>query len=396
MHIDVTVQCPVHDSFRVRQVAGLFDMALRATCSERFVVEMPDLNEPWSIGVIVGPSGSGKTTVARRAFGEHVCRGFDWPEALAVIDGFGDLPIKTITQTLTAVGFSSPPSWLKPYSVLSNGEKFRCDLARSLLRTEDLELRTEAQRQIENPLVRSPQSCSSLVVFDEFTSVVDRTVARIGSAAVARAIRGGKIAGRFVAVTCHYDVIEWLEPDWVLDMATRTLSRGRLRRPAIRLELFRCHHSAWKLFAKHHYLNSSLHPSSRCYLATSEEQPVAFCALLAAPPARDCKRVTRLVVLPDYQGVGIGSRVLDCVAELSFASGNRVGITTSHPAMIASLRYSRHWRCRGVRAHGFARHTSRRAAVSSAGRPVCSFEFVGIREGGRVGSAYAATNGRAQ
>lgn len=44
----------------------------------------------------------------------------------------GDRPIKEITGLFTAVGFSSPPSWARPYRVLSNGEQFRCDLAPAL------------------------------------------------------------------------------------------------------------------------------------------------------------------------------------------------------------------------------------------------------------------------
>ena len=107
-------------------------------------------------------------------------------------------PIKDITGILTAVGFSSPPSWIKPYRVLSNGERFRCDLARAILEGGEL------------------------VVFDEFTSVVDRTVARIGSAAVAKAVRRTG-PPRFVAISCHYDIARWLQPDWVLDMQGRTL-----------------------------------------------------------------------------------------------------------------------------------------------------------------------------
>ena len=61
----------------------------------------------------------------------------DWPPDRAVIDGFGQRPIKDITHLLTAVGFSSPPSWIKPYRVLSNGEQFRCDLARALAGEND-------------------------------------------------------------------------------------------------------------------------------------------------------------------------------------------------------------------------------------------------------------------
>ena len=58
-----------------------------------------------------------------------------------------------------------------------------------------------------------------LVVFDEFTSVIDRNVAQIGSYAISRAIRHhpGK---QFIAVTCHFDVLDWLEPDWIYNVDT--------------------------------------------------------------------------------------------------------------------------------------------------------------------------------
>ncbi|HEY1785726.1 MAG TPA: hypothetical protein VGG30_09270, partial [Pirellulales bacterium] len=206
--VDVQVECPVYDSFRVQQVAGLFDVPIAKRASASFAVEVPGLDEPWQIGLIVGPSGSGKTTIARAAFGDSVYTMAPWPAEQAVIDGFGELPIRTIVGLLTAVGFSSPPAWVKPYCVLSGGEQFRCDLARALATAL-------AGRQAE--------SARPLVVFDEFTSVVDRQVAQVGSAAVAKAVRGDLAAVRFVAVGCHYDVAEWLEPDWVVDMATRKL-----------------------------------------------------------------------------------------------------------------------------------------------------------------------------
>ena len=132
--LDITVQCPVFDSFRVQQVAGMFDVPLAEKVTQRFAVEVPDLTaEPgWRIGLIVGPSGSGKTTVARRLFGSKLIEHQSWPENRAVVDCFGDRSIREITGLLTAVGFSSPPSWIKPYNVLSGGERFRCDLARAL------------------------------------------------------------------------------------------------------------------------------------------------------------------------------------------------------------------------------------------------------------------------
>jgi energy-coupling factor transporter ATP-binding protein EcfA2 len=355
MLIDASVHCPIYDSFRVRQVAGMFDLNLGEKASERFSVEIPDIGEDWTIGLIVGPSGSGKTTIAAQAFGNRLCQPTTWPEDRAVVDCLGEAPIKQIVYTLTAVGFSSPPAWVKPYAALSNGEKFRCDLARALLMDDDL------------------------VVFDEFTSVVDRTVARIGSSAVARAIRSGNIKRRFVAISCHYDIAPWLEPDWVLDMGSGTLARGRLQRPGIRLDISRCRSSAWKLFSQHHYLSGSLHPSAQCYLATVEEHPAAFCATLPNPPRRNCRRITRLVVLPDFQGVGIGMRLLDFVAQLADRDGQRISITTSHPAMIGGLSRSPRWRCRAIKRNGFSRHSYCERA--SAGRVVCSFRYVGEMAG---------------
>lgn len=301
-------------------MAGLFDVPVTEKARQSFSAEVPSLAEPWQIGAIVGPSGSGKTTIAGEAFGRFFYRPTAWPTDAAVIDGFDDRPIKTITRTLTAVGFSSPPAWIRPYAVLSNGERFRCDLARALL------------------------SDQPVVVFDEFTSVVDRTVARIGSAAVAKAIRRGQVGRRFVAVSCHYDILRWLEPDWIVDMVTGEVSRRRLRRPRIELEVFRCRNAAWRLFGPHHYLSAKLHHSAQCYLTTWAGRPVAFVAVLPMTGKAGYRRVSRIVVLPDFQGVGVGSRVLEAVCDLYRRRGEKIGITTGHPGMIAHLLRSAKWR----------------------------------------------------
>ena len=100
--------------------------------TERFHAEVPDESENWQIGLIVGPSGSGKSTIAGRAFGDKLYTGGEWPDDLAVVDCFGELSVRKVVDLFTAVGFGSPPSWVKPYGVLSNGERFRCDLARAL------------------------------------------------------------------------------------------------------------------------------------------------------------------------------------------------------------------------------------------------------------------------
>ena len=353
---DLTI--PLFDSFRVRQVAGMFDVPLAEKLGRRFEAELPDDDEAWHIGLIVGPSGSGKTSLARERFGSAVHRPGEWPADRAVVDGFGDAPIKRITGLLTAVGFSSPPSWIKPYSVLSNGEKFRCDLARALADDGAAVAGT------------SIESAPPTVVFDEFTSVVDRNVAQIGSAAVAKALRSGFVRKRFVAVTCHYDVEAWLEPDWTLDLATRTLHRRRLRRPSIELRLYRCEHRAWRLFAEHHYLSGGLNRAARCYAALWNDAPVAFAAVLPQFNAPGRWRLSRLVTLPDYQGVGIGVRTAEALAEVYRAAGCGFSVTAAHPAMLAHCRRSPAWRLKRVT------KGNRRGAP----RATASFEYVGTAE----------------
>ncbi len=374
--LELALTCPVYDSFRVQQVAGMFDVPIEKKMVQRIRVQRPELCGSWQIGLIVGPSGSGKSQLARHLFGPHVRQQALWPEDRAVIDCFGDRPIQEITGLLTSVGFGSPPSWIKPYQVLSTGEQFRCDLARALAEAN-------TQREQNNTAGDFSQSADAqknlpLVVFDEFTSVVDRNVARIGSAAIARAIHKGLIRCRFVAVTCHYDVAEWLEPDWILDMADGTFQRGCLQRPKIEIVLFRCARQAWQAFACHHYLSSQLNPSAQCYLGVWKEVGVAFCAVLPIPGRKNHWRISRLVVLPDYQGIGIGTSVLECVAEVQRGWGRRISITASHPAIIAHLRGSRRWRVVAVRKTGSAPFQRGMPTYrGSFGRAVVSAEFMG-------------------
>jgi GNAT superfamily N-acetyltransferase len=394
--LDITVSCPVNDSFRVQQVAGMFDVPLAAKATERFQVDVPDASEYWQMGLIVGPSGSGKSTVAREAFAKHLFTDAEWPADRAVVDCFGDLPARKVVDLFTTVGFGSPPSWVKPYQVLSNGERFRCDLARALAKGMSAPgsaggFETQITPQVNTTPQQPPAEPGATVVFDEFTSVVDRNVAKVCSAAIAKGIRRGHIPCRFVAVTCHYDVAEWLEPDWVLDMANCELTRttpgiagGRFRRPPIELEIYRCRMAAWQLFKRHHYLSGSLAAAARCYLTTWQGVPVNFCATLPVITKKNHRRFTRIVTLPDYQGIGIGMRAVAAVAELHRAEGLRINVTSSHPALIRHCRRSPLWRTVNVKKTGSAARSTRFPAYrSAAGRAVVSFEYLGKVSGDR-------------
>ena len=286
-----------------------------------------------------------------------------------MVDAFGELSIKQVTGLLTAVGFGSPPAWVRPYHVLSGGERFRCDLARALSRGVT---KTDA-----NALL--PNDERPIVACDEFTSTVDRQVGRICSAAVARGIRSGAIPCRFVAVTCHYDVAEWLEPDWTIDMATQTFDRRRLRRPKIELQIFRCRRDAWRLFARHHYLSGKLNPAAECFVALWNAAPVAFCAVLGVMGTVGHRRISRLVTLPDYQGIGVGTRLAEAIAQDYMQRGLRMSITASHPGLLAHCRRSNRWRLSQVYKSG-SRPGRLRNYRGSPGRALVTFDYVGAAQ----------------
>lgn len=57
------------------------------------------------------------------------------------------------------------------------------------------------------------------------------------------------------------------------------------------------------------------------------------------------KRCTRLVILPDYQGIGLGTKFLNVVADFYKSQGYDFSIVTTAKNLAVSLRNNNHWRC---------------------------------------------------
>jgi GNAT superfamily N-acetyltransferase len=89
------------------------------------------------------------------------------------------------------------------------------------------------------------------------------------------------------------------------------------------------------MFRQYHYLSGSLSPHVRSYAAVYQDKPVAFIAVAHVHMKARYYRVSRLVVLPDYQGIGIGKRLLNFIAEL-YTCQTRLPfyILTSNPQII--------------------------------------------------------------
>lgn len=308
---------------RVVQLSGIYDIEDIKKSTVTYKVDT-NIGDDWNIGLITGPSGSGKTTLSKKLFADckivTIGQGYDWDENKSIIDSFDSkLSIKDILSALSSVGFNSPPSWLRPYRLLSTGEQFRTTIARSILDE------------------------SHIIVIDEYTSVVDRTVAKIGSAAIAKAIR--KANKKIVCVTCHEDVLDWLDPDWVIHMPEGTCTRRLLRqRPEISIEIRKCDKRLWERFRRYHYLSTNIMGSAKAICAIYKNEVVAFASCLVLPhPTHRIIREHRTVCLPDYQGVGIGNALSNYLASIVSGLGLRYTSVTTNPSMIHYRLNSKDW-----------------------------------------------------
>jgi len=359
--LTITNETPYTETFRSEKVRSQFDIQPKDTLSHEVTLDWT-LPDEWSVGAVVGPSGSGKTTLAAQQFDDaEIFDGteavIDWPGDESIVDGFPDnVTVSEATEALSKVGFSSPPHWLQPYHTLSTGQRFRVDMARLLI-----------------------EQTHNIRVVDEFTSTVDRKVAKSISHATAKYARSQ--GQQFVAVSCHYDILDWLEPDWVVDLSTEeVMVNPPFRKPQIEIEIDPVGREAWEIFREHHYLDHSINPSAHCYVGYWDDEPVTFVGMLHFPhKAASFKRVSRFVTLPEYQGLGIGTSVLNEVANHYRQDGNRVTLATSHPGLMNALNRIAEWRCtrKYSRMGQQAGKKKKFNSTSSARRKTATFEYDG-------------------
>ena len=270
-------------------------------------VEIPKLPAD-GIVLIVGTSGSGKSTILR-SLGELKQPRVD--DEAHVIDNFST-PERG-EELLLSCGLRTIPAWFRPPTTLSNGERHRFEMAVSL-----------------------DQGINTI---DEFTSVVDRDTAKSLAYSVRKYYDQQNTQTPLYIASCHRDITEWLDPDYVYDTDLCVLENRRSlhrlgRRPPISLTIRSASNTYWRLFGKYHYLDTALARGAHCYVGLIDNKPVVFGAVIHSTSGtlHSYWRGHRTVVLPEFQGLGIGSAFSDAVAEIYHSRGLLYYSKTAHPA----------------------------------------------------------------
>ena len=298
------------------EVAVAYDYPLTSeTVTKIHKIPIEELPNDFSCGLIVGQSGSGKSTNLK-TFGTPSRPTWDNSKSLASnFSSYEEAKVK-----LHGCGLNSIKVWTQPYSTLSTGQAYRADMAKSI---------------------------KNNTVFDEFCSYLDKNTAKSLSNSIGRYIEGGGLKG-VVFATCNSDVKDWLQPDWVFDCNTGELQiRGCDRqRPKINLSLHPCTVQIWENFKNHHYLSSDINKTSRCWVALWGEDVVGFYATLPQPSGtmQNAWRGTRMVVLPEFQGLGISTAMCEAVADIHLESGKRFFAKTASELLGGHREKSDKWK----------------------------------------------------
>jgi len=286
--VEVKLQSEISDSFRCQMACNALDIDINKKSVHHLLVDGISIPEQWHVGLICGASGSGKTTLAKKVFGDNIFRTI-LDEDKPIIDQLpANLSYDECAEILSGIGLNSVPCWVRPVKTLSNGQRARAEAA--LLMVQDAEV----------------------ICIDEWTSVVDRTVAKAMSHCVQKFAK--KRNKQIILLSCHYDIIEWLSPDWVIDCNEQKflLPAGEdfffQRREQLQFNIRKIGRESWKYFSKYHYLSENL-PGGEIHLygLYHNDKQIGFQCFANYTPHRKGKakifHSNRTVIHPDYQGL---------------------------------------------------------------------------------------------
>ena len=304
--IEVILKSDVNTDFRCQVAANSLDIDVEKKSIHHLKIENINIPSKWNIALVYGNSGSGKTTMIKHLFGDSI---FDvkLDEEKPIINQLPeDMSYDECAKMLNGIGLNSVPCWIRPVKTLSNGQKARAEAVYLMTLSSDV------------------------IFIDEWTSVVDRTVAKAMSLCLYKyAKRNNK---QIVLCSCHFDIIEWLNPDWLIDCNKQEFQLPESEdfffkpREQLKFEIKEIDRSSWKFFSKYHYLSDKL-PGGKLYLygLFYNNIQIGFNCFANYTPYRGIDRLNkrkiiyhfnRTVIHPDYNGLGLGIKLINETCEL--------------------------------------------------------------------------------
>jgi len=221
------VPIPPPPTPRVCEVACMFGLSLDGDDvgsgheTEILVPPTTIALRPGEIIFITGPSGAGKSTMLALIEEQILANGSAAPIRIdsapadlrleaPLIEHFSDVPLNHALAALSCAGLAEAPILLRPSRDLSDGQRARFHLARTLSQADRL------GRQ-------------AVILADEFAATLDRLTAH----ALARSVRKwiSRSNHTLIAATTHDDLLESLDPDVLvhkrLGRDVRVLARRR-------------------------------------------------------------------------------------------------------------------------------------------------------------------------
>jgi energy-coupling factor transporter ATP-binding protein EcfA2 len=326
---ELTLSSPVATSFRAVKAANSLDIDAEKKSIHHFNVKA-DIDTPYNIGLIVGASGSGKTTFAKHVWTDE-CFKQILDLSKPIIEQFPEeMSYDECAGMLCGVGLTSVPCWIRPAYTLSNGQKARAECALQMARKDQ-----------------------EIIVIDEWTSVVDRTVAKVMSHCIQKHAR--KTNKKIVLLSCHYDVIDWLNPDWVIDankqeyVNRRLLRQNFQRTERLEFEIREINKDSWRYFSKYHYLSERL-PGGivKTFGLFHKGDQVGFQCYANYVPFRGQGKIqmhsNRTVIHPDYAGLGMGIMLINKTSKIMHERGYDVRAKFSSTPVYLAMSKQREWK----------------------------------------------------
>lgn len=92
-------------------------------------------------------------------------------------------------------------------------------------------------------------------------------------------------------------------------------------------------------------MTAELPPTAKCFCLKIKDIAVAFAGVIHFPHAqiKNIKKISRMVVLPDYQGFGFSSILADFLGD--YYKGYDLRISSSNPSIIGLFNKNPKWFC---------------------------------------------------